>query len=209
MSKISETTLWIKDARLGFPALLMPKSVQGGEAKYSCNFILDPTAIEWKEMGEIIRDMAVAKWGENAAGILGMIKAEKRLRCYGAGAEKISSKDGSVYDGFDGQVYISAANAEKPILYGQNAQPLPPTANANQMFAGGNYVSGIVSFWLQDNQFGRAVRANLDGVQFLRVGEHFGSTGPDTAGIFTAVEGAPAATADAPNVPAAGPLDFL
>ena len=212
MSKVNEVTLWIKNARLGFPALLQPKSVQGGEAKYSANFILAPDAEEWKEMYEMVTAMAVAKWGDNAANILNMIKADKRLRCYGAGSEKISQKDASIYDGFDGKVYISASNSDKPILYGQDAQELPPTANANQMFAGGNYVSGIVSFWLQDNAFGRGVRANLDGVQYISEGEKFGASGPDTGGIFTAVEGAPAATAGAPNVPAAapaGPLDFL
>ncbi len=195
MSILEGNTLWIKKARLGFPALLVAKAVQGGEPKFSCNFILDVGAEEWKEMGTIISAMAQEKWSENANGVLTMIKSDKRLRCYGQGSEKISQKTGLVYDGFDGKLYISASNSEKPKLYGTDANELPPTANANQLFVGGNYVSGVISFWLQDNQFGRGIRANLDGVQYIEEGEHFGAVGPDTDGIFQAVPGAPPPTA--------------
>ena len=196
--KLENNALWIKDARLGFPSLLQPKAVQGGEPKYSCNFILAPTAPEWAEMGQIISAMAVEKWGDQANAVLTMIKADKRLRCYGQGAEKISQKTGQVYDGFQGMVFISAANTEKPKLYGTDATELPPTANANQLFVGGNYVSGIISFWTQDNQFGRGIRANLDGVQYIREGEHFGTPGPETDGVFQPVPGAPAPAPTAP-----------
>ena len=196
---LENQALWIKDARLGFPALLQPKAVQGGEPKFSCNFILDPTAPEWGEMGQIISALATEKWGDNAGAVINMIKSDKRLRCYGQGHEKISQKTGQVYDGFQGMVYISAANTDKPKLYGTDATELPPTANANQLFVGGNYVSGIISFWLQDNQFGRAIRANLDGVQYIREGEHFGTPGPETDGVFQPVPGAPAPTAPVPG----------
>ncbi len=206
--KLENNALWIKDARLGFPSLLQPKAVQGGEPKYNCNFIMVPTAPEWAEMGQIISAMAADKWGDQANAVLTMIKADKRLRCYGQGSEKISQKTGQVYDGFVGMVYISAANTEKPKLYGTDATELPPTANANQMFVGGNYVSGIISFWLQENQFGRGVRANLDGVQYVSEGEKFGTPGPETDGVFQPVPGAPAPTAPAPGgvTPVPGPL---
>ena len=200
MTILETSTLWIKDARLGFPALAAAKAVQGGEPKFSCNFILLPTAVEWAEMGQIVMGMATAKWGDNAAGVMNLIGADKRLRCYGQGTEKLD-KLGQVYDGFPGMMYISASNDAQPKLYAQNATELPPTANINQLFVGGNYVSGVISFWLQDNTFGRAVRANLDGVQFLREGEHFGATGPDTDAIFTPAPGAPATTAAAPGMP--------
>ena len=137
-------TLWIKDARLGFPQLLVAKAVQGGQPKFSCNFILDPTALEWREMGQIIGEMIVEKWGDNATNILNMIKADRKLRCYGQGHEKINAKTGVVYEGFVSMVFISAANDNMPKLYGQNAAELPPTANANQLFVGGNYVVAMV-----------------------------------------------------------------
>lgn len=200
MSIIETQTLWIKEARLGFPAIIAPKAVQGGEPKFGANFILPVTAVEWAEMCQIVGAIATEKWGDNAGGVMNLIGADKRLRCYGQGEEKLD-KLGKVWDGFAGMLYISASNDAQPKLYGQNAQELPPTANANQLFTGGNYVSGIISFWLQDNTFGRAVRANLDGIQYIREGEHFGATGPDTDAIFTAVAGAPATTAAAPGMP--------
>jgi len=202
---LENNTLWIKDARLGFPQIAAAKSsVPGSDPKYQATFILTPDAVEWTEMAQIIQAMATEKWGENVANVMSVIKGDKRLRCYGAGDEKISTKTSLPYDGFAGMNYISASNADQPKLYSADAQELPPTANINQLFTGGNYVSGIISFWLQDNQFGRGIRANLDGVQYLRDGEHFGNTGPDTAGVFQAVEGAPAPTGGAPD-----PSSFL
>ena len=199
MAKLENHALWIKRARLSFPNLLQPRAAtQGGEPKYGANFILEPTDPEWKEMGEIIVALATEKWAENAAGIINMMKGDKRLRCYGQGEEKLD-KQGNIYDGFSGKVWISANNADKPVLYGTDAQELPPTANANQLFVGGNWVSAVVRFWPQDNRHGRAIRAQLEGVQFLEQGEHFGSAPMDTSGIFQAVPGAPAPTAPVPG----------
>ena len=205
-------SLWIKNARLGFPHLIAPQSVNNGPPKYGCVFILRPEAPEWAEMNEIIGRIAQEKWTSQAQIVLNLVSSDKRLRCFGAGHEKISAQTGEVFEGFDdGGVYISASSDKKPKLYGQNAVELPPTANANEMFVGGNFASGIISFWCQNNEHGRAIRGQLDGVQFISEGEHFGSTGPDAGAIFTAVAGAPAAPVAAPGVPAAaptGPHDF-
>ena len=209
MPILEDNTLWIKKARLGFPQLLVPKAVAGGEPKYSANFILDLDAPEWAEMVQIAMAMATAKWGENTAGVMALIKQDKRLRCYGKGEEKLD-KNGKVYDGFGGKLYISASNKNQPNLYGGDAQLLPPTAPLNQLFAGGNYCSGVISFWLQDNSFGRGIRANLDGVQFVSEGEHFGATGPDAGAIFQPIPGAPATTAPgAGEAPVTPVIDFL
>jgi len=187
MAILEENTIWIKSARLGFPALVEPKaSAPGAALKYGCVFILDPAAEELKELKQVILEMATAKWGDGAADILNMIKNDKKLRCYGDGGEKINSKSGKVYDGFDGMKFIGATNDNKPKLYGADAKELAPTANANQLFVGGNNVAGIFSLWLQDNKFGRGVRSNLVGVQYLSDGEHFGRPETEVEGIFQA-----------------------
>ena len=193
-------TLYIKEARLGFPTVIVPKPQNDGPPRYNCNFILDPTAVEWGEMGQIVQQLATDKWGDHAAAVINMIKQDKRLRCWGNGSEKINQKTMQVYEGFFGNVYISASSKvdHPPKLYGQNAQELPPTANKNQMFVGGNYGAGIISFWAQENEHGRAIRANLDGVQYIREGEKFGAEGPDVGAMFQPVPGAPAPTAPAP-----------
>ena len=79
--KINERTLWIKNARLGFPHLVAPQPSDDGAPKYNGNFILEPTAPEWQELAEMVNAIALEKWTVNANGIMGVIGADKRLRC--------------------------------------------------------------------------------------------------------------------------------
>ena len=204
--KINERTLWIKNARLGFPHLIVPQQSEDGPAKYNGNFILSPDAPEWAELAEMVNAIALEKWTVNASGIMGMIANDKKLRCYGFGQDKVDSKTGLVYEGFEGMIYISGSSEVRPDLRGADAQPCPPTAPLNTMFVGGNYVDAVVSFWPQDNRFGRAIRAQLDGVQYLREGEKFGAVGPDVGTIFEPVAGAPQPIAPMPGQPVAAPV---
>lgn len=208
--KINERTLWIKNARLGFPHLVAPQPSDDGAPKYNGNFILAPNAPEWAELMEMVGALALEKWTVNANGVITMINADKRLRCYGNGAEKLDMKTGLVYEGFQDMVWISGSSDTRPDLRGADAQPLPPTAPLNTMFVGGNYVDAVISIWPQDNKHGKGVRAQLDGVQYLREGEKFGAVGPDVGTIFEAVPGAPTPMAPMPGqvapVPAAVPV---
>jgi len=143
--------------------------------------------------------MALEKWTVNANGVITMINADKRLRCYGHGTDKLDTKTGLVYEGFENMIYMSASSEARPDLRGADALPCPPTAPLNTMFVGGNYCDAVISIWPQDNKHGKAVRAQLDGVQYLREGEKFGAVGPDVGTIFQAVEGAPAPMAPMPG----------
>jgi hypothetical protein len=79
-----------------------------------------------------------------------------------------------------------------------NANTMERAALARKLY-GGCYVNAAVSPWVQDNQFGRAVRCNLIAVQFAKDGDSFGDAAPDVTGMFGAVA-APAA-APAPGIP--------
>jgi len=199
--KMNERTLWIKNARLGFPHLLVPQpsTNPAAAAKYNCVFIIEQGAPEWNEILEMAHAMALEKWTVNANGIMGMISNDKKLRCYGFGADKVDTKTGLVYEGFQDMMWISGSSDTKPDLRGQDAMPCPPTAPLNTMFVGGNYVEGVISIWPQDNEHGRAIRSQLDGVQYIREGEKFGAVGPDVGTIFEAVPGAPAASSPMPG----------
>lgn len=201
MAILEGGNLWIKRARLSFPAIVKPKSsAPGAEPAYSCDFILDPDAVEWGELAQMIQQMAATKWADKAEGVLKHIAGEKRLRCYGVGADKTNNM-GEIYSGYEEGVYIGGRNTEQPQLIGADAQPLPPTANLNQLFAGGNHVSGIVNIWLQDNQYGKAIRGKLVAVQYLDEGEKFGAVDVDATSVFAPVAGAPAAAAGAIPMP--------
>ncbi len=194
MAILDNNQIWLKRARLSFPALVVAKeSVPGATPKFSADFIVEPDAVEWGELSQLIQNIAVEKWGDQATTILGMINNDKRQRCYGQGSEKVKAADGTVYAGYEGKMYIGGNNASQPQLIGSDAQALPPTANLNELFNGGNYVSAILNIWAQDNQFGKAIRGNLVAVQYIEKGESFGVAPTDATSIFQQVEGAPAA----------------
>lgn len=196
MAILENNNIWIKRCRLSFPAIVKPKSsVAGSALKYSCDAILEPDQAEWAEIKSMIAAIAKEKWVDKADGIMKMIKSDKRQRCYGNGDEK-TDKDGVVYTGYEGNVFIGGNNDSQPQLMGNDAQPLPPTANLNELFAGGNYVSVIFNVWAQDNAYGKAIRGNLVAVQFLEKGEAFGATAIDATNVFQQVADAPAAAAD-------------
>lgn len=206
MPILENNVLWIREARLSFPQVLQPKpSAPGAEAKYSAAFLLTEQSPEWAELHQMIAKLCAEKWGDKAQQVMNVCHNDRDLRCYGWGSEGVNKQTGEIYEGYNepGAVFIKASSRHMPKLYGPDAQELPPTSNANEMFVGGNYVAGVISLWAQDNQHGRAIRANLDGVQYLREGEHFGSEGPDVGGIFQPAPGAPAPTAPAPGVPVA------
>lgn len=196
MAILENNQIWLRNVRLSFPTLLVAKSVSGGAAKFSADFIVKPEAPEWAELTQLIQSVATAKWGEQAAQILAMVNNDKRLRCYGTGAEKIKPADGTVYGGYEGMLYVGGSNAVRPQLIGADAQPLPPSANLNELFNGGNYVDAIINIWAQDNQHGKAIRGSLVAVQYISKGESFGVEPTDATSIFQQVAGAPAPAAE-------------
>ncbi len=205
MPLLENNQIWIKRARLSFPALVTPKaSAPGADPKYSADLIIEPDAVEWGELSQLIQTIATEKWADQATTILGMINNDKRQRCYGQGSEKLKASDGTIYAGYEGKMYLGGNNKSQPQLMGTDGQPLPPTANVNELFNGGNYVSAILNIWPQDNQFGKAIRGNLVAVQFLEKGESFGVTPIDASSIFEQVAGSPAASTAAVGMPGMG-----
>lgn len=210
MAILEGNQIWIKRARLSFPALLMAKeSVPGAVPKFSSDFIIDPASPDWGDLMTLVQTVAVEKWADQAPQILQMIANDKRSRCYGEGKEKVKTTDGSIYAGYDGNMYVGGNNASQPQLIGTDAQALPPTANLNELFNGGNYVSAILNIWAQDNQFGKAIRGNLVAVQFLEKGESFGVAPTDATSIFQQVAGAPSAAVAATGMPGMPGVDPL
>ncbi len=207
MSIIGERTLWIKNARLAFPHLLQPQPSTNPQLppKYNGVFIMEPDAPEWAEIAQVVNAIALETWTVNANGVMGMINADKRMRCFGFGADKVNQTTGLIYDGFQDKLWISGSNADRPDLRGQDAQPCPPTAPLAAMFAGGNMVQAVISLWPQDNEHGKAIRGQLDGVMYIAEGEKFGAVGPDVGTIFQPVAGAPAPTAVMPGMAAPAP----
>lgn len=156
MSKIN-----IKSARLSFPFLFQP-STFGGEStgKYEATFILDK-----KDHAELIKQIQ--------AQVDALMKETFKGRIP---SDKVCLKDGDEQDRpeFAGKMTIKASTKKRPLVINRDKSPI--TEDDNIVYAG-CYVNAIIGLWAQNNQYGKRINAQLDGVQFVRDGEPFGEGG--------------------------------
>jgi len=158
----------LRNVRLAFPALFEAKTVNGeGAPAFSAAFILPKNHPQIKEINAAIDAVAKEKWGPKAEAILKQARA----------ADKIALHDGdakSEYDGFAGNMYISARNKSRPLVVDKDKTPL---GQADGKPYAGCYVVASVEFWAQDNNYGKRVNASLRGVQFFADGDAFAGGG--------------------------------
>jgi hypothetical protein len=158
--------LHLKNVRLSFPDIWEPKSVRGSDPKYAAHFLIDK-----KDQEKLIEEIkgkiwAVAKehWGDQARKIVTGKKFEK---CLHEGSEK---EDLAGYT--DDIMYLTSSSPRRPLVIDRDRSPL--TKDDRRPY-GGCYVNAIVRFWVQDNNFGQRVNAELMGVQFFKDGDPFGA----------------------------------
>ncbi|MDX1486597.1 MAG: DUF2815 family protein [Acidiferrobacterales bacterium] len=158
MSKIK-----IASARLSFPSLFQMAEFNGeSTGKYEATFVLDKV-----EHADLISDIK--------AKIDTMMKEAFKGKIP---SDKICLKDGDELGRpeFEGKMTIKASTKKRPLVINRDKSPI--TEDDNVIYAG-CYVNGIVNLWAQSNSYGRRINASLDGVQFARDGEPFGTGGID------------------------------
>ena len=157
MSKVK-----IASARLSFPSLFHTASF-GGEStgKYEATAILDKK--------------------EHAAEIASIQKAidalaKEAFKGKRPGDDKICLKDGDDMGRpeYEGKMTIKASTKKRPLVINRDKSPI--TEDDNVIYAG-CYCNFIMTLWAQDNQYGKRINAQLDGVQFVRDGDAFGDAG--------------------------------
>jgi hypothetical protein len=158
----------LQNVRLAFPALFEAKTVNGeGKPTFSASFILPADHPQIAEINEAIDAVAKDKWGAKAPNILKELRAK----------DKVALHDGdtkSQYDGFEGNMYVSARSEQRPLVLDRDKTPL--TEADGKPYAG-SYVYATVELWAQDNGYGKRVNAQLKGVQFFRDGDAFAGGG--------------------------------
>lgn len=164
--KQTDHKLKLDNVRLSFPDIFEPKSIKGSDPKYSAHFILDKK--DRKDLIDVIRGAiwgaAKEKWGDEAKKI---VQGKKFEKCLHDGEEKEDMA------GYGAEVmYISASSNKRPLVIDRDRTPL--TKDDRRPY-GGSYVNAIVRLWVQDNEFGKRVNAELLGVQFFKDGEPFGA----------------------------------
>ena len=185
--------IMLTNTRLSFPQLVEARAYQEGQVKkFSADLILDPAGEDWKKVTHSVMQSAQEKWGDNAQAVLQMCQADRKLRAFGNGAEKVDKKTFKPYEGYEGAVYVSTNNANPPQMIESSGKSVDPTntmayqALARKMY-GGCYVNAAIKFWIQDNKYGRGIRCELIALQFAKDGTPFGDAAPDASNLFGAV----------------------
>lgn len=152
MSKIK-----MQNVRLSFPSLFQTAQFAGDDTgKYEATFVLDKV-----EHAEVIKSIETQ-----------IANLSKELKSK-LSSDKICLKDGDELDRpeFQGKMTIKASTKRRPLVVNRDKSPI--TEDDNIVYAG-CYVNAIVTLWPQNNNFGKRINAQLDGVQFNRDGEPFG-----------------------------------
>lgn len=175
----------LTNVRLAFPVLFEARTVNGeGKPAFSASFLLDPADPQVKALNQAIEQVAKDKWGAKAEAILKQMRAQ----------DKVALHDGDLkanYDGFPGNLYVSARSATRPLVIDKDKSPL--TEQDGKPYAG-CFVNASIELWPQDNNYGKRVNASLRGVQFFRDGDAFAGGGAASEDEFDDISGG--ATAD-------------
>ena len=166
--------LKLSNVRLAFPVLFEAKTVNGeGKPAFSASFLMDPADPQVKALNQAIEQVAKDKWGAKADAILKQMRAQ----------DKVALHDGDLksnYDGFPGNLYVSARSTTRPLVINNDKSPL--TEQDGKPYAG-CYVNAIIEFFGYDNS-GKGVSATLKGVQFVRDGDAFSGSAPASEDDF-------------------------
>ena len=194
--------IFLSNVRLAFPNIAEPQrqvnELTGVERlSYNCELLMPQDHAGFQQFMARYGALALEKWKEHAQAIMGMIQNERRMRCFGRGEEKIAKKTLKPYDGYAGNLYITAGRDTAPQMIQPDGLPVDPSNTmAYQQLArklyGGCRVNAAVKPWPQDNKHGRAIRCDLVAIQFAADDTPFGEGAVDASGMFGAVAGAPA-----------------
>jgi hypothetical protein len=157
--------LKLECVRLSFPDLWEAKVVGDSEPKFSAAFLLDK-----KKHEDLIVQCKTIAWA--AAKEHFKDKAKDLVQ---SGKLKIFLHEGKEkdYEGYDDtNMFISASSKKRPVVVDRDKTPL---AESDGRPYAGCFVNAVVRIWVQDNQYGKRINAELMGVQFVKDGEAFGA----------------------------------
>ena len=151
----------LKNVRLSFPSLYETEVYNGMDTgKYAASFLIEKDT----ELGNLVRDtvtkVAEEKFGAKPKGV------------------KYCLKDGDSpeieYNGYEGMWAIKANTKKRPTLINKDKSPI---AEADGILYAGCYVNASIEVYAMDNQWGKRVGCQLNGIQFVKDGESFGGGG--------------------------------
>ena len=203
--------IFLSNVRLSFPHIAEPQrqtnEVTGKERiSYNCELLMPADHPGFAQFMQRYGAMALAKWVEHTNTVMGMIQADRKLRCFGVGEEKVNKKTFKPYDGYAGNVYITTGRESQPQIIEANGQAIDPNntmayQNLTRKMYGGCRVNAAVKPWLQVNKHGNGVRCDLVALQFAGDDTAFGEGSTDASSMFGSVGGANPFAPAAPAMP--------
>ncbi len=165
----------LENVRLSFPHVFEHGSF-GGEStgKYEATFLLPKSNTKAYDM--VMAEVEATKGKTKIA------------------SDKICVKDGDEKDDEHsaGHWVITTSNKNRPTLVNRSGTPVTKEDNeVNPMFFGGATVNAFISFWKQDNSYGKRVNGNLAGIQYVSgdvMEDGFGDTGTVKADMFDVLD---------------------
>jgi len=161
----------LKNVRLSFPSLFQTEKYNGTDTeKYAATFLIAKDDSQVKSIQKAITKMAEEKFGT---------PLPKSV--------KYCLKDGDEveYAGYPGHWSIKASTKRRPLVIDNLKTPI--VEDDNKIY-GGCYVNASISLWVMDNNYGKRVLASLEGVQFVKDGEAFASSGGNAMDDFDTIE---------------------
>ncbi|WP_339355279.1 ssDNA-binding protein [Xenorhabdus mauleonii] len=126
------------------------------------------------EIEAAILKVATEKWGAKAEGIIKDIRGNNMRFNFRDGDSK------SDYDGYAGNMFISASNKASPLVVDRNRSPL--TAHDGKPYSC-CYINATIGLYGYDNK-GKGISASLSGGQFFRDGDAFAGGGVASVNDF-------------------------
>lgn len=157
----------IPNARISFPHVFSKGTFEGKPSdKYECTLLIDK---------EDEATLALIKLETKKILLAEFQKIEKIPKGITKGTRYcLRDGDDAEYDGYAGCMSFKSANKAQPKLMGRDKNII--TEDSGLLYAG-SYADAVVGLWVQDNQYGKGVRANLFALRHRSDGEPFGQGG--------------------------------
>lgn len=153
----------LKGVRLAFPDLFKATDFNGdGNFKFRATFLVPKGSENHKLLSAAIMEVAKEKWKDKAQRMVEKIKADNNL-CL---------RDGDLkdYEGFEGNMAVSATNVTRPSLFDRDGRT--QVTEADGIIYGGCYVNAIIDVYAYD-KYGAQINASIKGVQKYADGDAF------------------------------------
>lgn len=175
--------------RLAFSHIFQAQAFEDGDPKFSANFIIEPGSENAKIIKKAIKavcDDEKFQWNtkkvktkQGEVTIREWLESQDRI-CYRESDK--TNQAGEVFEGFEGNYWISATNASRPTILDRDKTPL--TEEDGRPYSG-CYVVAILDVWAQDHKkYGKRINATLKGIQYHSEGDGFGGGAPASASDF-------------------------